>query len=173
MAEASEWVEIGVVGAPHGLRGEVRFFAHNPDSEIFRSMPLERVRLVVDGHPRMTRLLALRGSGRGFIVRIHGVDSREAAAALTHARAEIERARFPTPEDGYHVFALEGLRAIGPGGAEVGRVRTVVDHGAGDILVLDTPRGEVLLPFAEPWVGEVRLEDGVVEVDPTQWLDEG
>lgn len=172
MAEDGEWVEIGIVGAPHGLRGELRFFAHNPESPLFEALPLEGVRLVADGVTRMTRVLSLRGGGRGFIVRLEGVNGRDGAASLTHARLQIERTRFPAAEDGYHVFELEGLRAIDPDGAEVGRVRTVADHGAGDILVLDTPRGELLLPFAEPWVGEIRVEEGTVEVDPALWLDE-
>jgi hypothetical protein len=60
---------------------------------------------------------------------------------------------------------LEGT--VAADGAEIGRVARVLNYGAGDVLEIERPgRDSLLLPFAEPMVGEVELERGRVFVAP-------
>ena len=170
---AEDWVEVGVLGAPHGIRGELRFFAHNAESPLFAKAPLQGVRLRLDGAVRSTRITEIRPTARCFIVRVDGVNSRPDAQALTHAAVEVPASLFApadTDEDEYSVFELEGLAVLHPGSdRRAGTLRTIVNHGAGDILVIDTEDGERLVPFAEPWVGAISLEQRTIEVDVDAW----
>lgn len=157
------------IGRPHGLRGELRFFPHNPESPNLSRIRTAELAL---GDARLpVRVLQVRGSTEAFILRCAEITSREQAAEWTNAILYVDESLFPVieEEDTYYYWQLEGLRAIGFDGAEVGTIRTVINHGAGDLIVVDTPRGSLDIPFADPWVGEVNIREGFVQVEPN-WL---
>ena len=172
-----EWVEVGRVGRPHGVGGQVRVFPHHRASPLWR-VPNLQLRLVLDGRTLDTTLRALQDQPRHVVLRLDGVSDREAAERWTHAQVCVPRALFESwrEEGAYFAFELEGLEARHRrDGSVVGTVAALGDHGGGAFLVLalNTDAGtvrECLVPFAEPYVGAVHLEAGWVEVDPDEWL---
>ena len=157
-------VLVGVVGAPHGVRGEVRLksFTEDPaaagdygpvQAEDGRSFALEVLRSLKDDM---------------VVARIAGVDDRDAAAALTHLRLFVPRDRLPPPEeDEFYASDLVGLAVVDGSGEALGSVKAVVDYGAGDILEIDRPGGSaVLLPFTKAFVPRVDIAAGRIVVDP-------
>lgn len=166
------WVEYGKVGRPHGLRGELRFFPYNPESEVLRR--LRHGRLVLNAtQQRDVNIASVRGSEDPFIIRFVEIQQREDAAAWTHARLFVDPKIFPEidEDDTFYHWQLKGLEARSADGTRVGTIRSVQNFGAGDLLEIATPRGDVDVPFMEPWVGEIDLEQGFVIVDPS-WLDD-
>lgn len=162
-------VAFAKIGRPHGLRGELRLFPYNAESP-----NLSRIRtaiLVLDEARLQVRVTQLRGSTDAFIIRCSEISSREQAAAWTNAILHVDESLFPPieEEDTYYYWQLEGLRAVGFDGVEIGTIRTVLSHGAGELIVVDTTRGSLDIPFADPWVGEVNITEGFVQVDPN-WL---
>ncbi|MCB9521032.1 MAG: 16S rRNA processing protein RimM [Myxococcales bacterium] len=170
-AGPSRWVEIGTLGRPHGVRGELRLSLHNRDSDV--AGRLDRVELIVAGSSRAARVARVRGSAQGLIVTLQGVADRDAAAALTGAQVKVDSAIFTPPDDDELLgYQLEGLRCVDPSGAQVGVVRSIADFGAGTLLAVALLQGgEVLVPFAEPYVGAVDLLAGTVEVDIADLTD--
>jgi 16S rRNA processing protein RimM len=70
-------------------------------------------------------------------------------------------------DDEFYHADLFRLTVLDTGGAMLGRVRAVNDHGAGDILEVATPGGgEILLPFTRSVVPTVDLGAGRIVVDP-------
>jgi 16S rRNA processing protein RimM len=70
-------------------------------------------------------------------------------------------------EDEFYHADLIGLTVLDPGGAEIGRVRAIHDHGAGDMLeVTDPGGGMVLIPFTRATVPTVDLAAGRIVADP-------
>jgi len=76
----------------------------------------------------------------------------------------VPRAALPAPdEDEFYLADLIGLRAVGPDGVELGRVKNVQNFGAGDLLEIAPETGPTWwLPFTRDAVPEVRIADGVV-----------
>ncbi len=105
------------------------------------------------------------------IVRVDGVDDREAAEALKGVRFCVDRSRLPAPEDDefYHADLI-GLAAVDTAGQPVGRVRAVLDYGAGDMLDIVGGEVEVVVPFTRAAVPEIDLANGRVVVDPPAGL---
>ena len=166
-------VVLARVGAPHGVRGEVRLksFAENP-ADIAGYGPLA----ADDG--RAFRILAIRPTAKSpdtFVVRFEGVDDRDAAAALTGTDLGVERAALPAAEaDEFYHADLVGLAAVDEGGAPLGRVTAVVNYGAGDLLDLATDDGKtVLVPFTRAVVPEVDIGAGRLVVVPPPGLFDG
>jgi hypothetical protein len=74
-------VELGRIVGRHGIRGEVRFLPHNPDSDLFAA--LTHVLLERDGCVERRRLLSVRPHKRVWLARIEGVDGLIGPEPLT------------------------------------------------------------------------------------------
>ncbi len=159
------------IGAPHGVRGEVRLksFAETP-ADVAAYGPL----VTADG--RSFTITALRpASGPApdmFVVRLKGVDDREAAAALTGLDLSVARDRLPDAgEETFYHADLVGLAAATQDGSPLGTVVAVQDYGAGDLLEIRPENGPALLvPFTRAIVPEIDLAGGRIVVDPPPGL---
>lgn len=156
-------VTLARLGAPHGVRGEVRaaFFGEDPQSLIALS-PLE-------GGGRTMTVRSARPAKNVLVLTIEGVDDREAAEALKGIELSVPRERLPDDLDEgefYHADLI-GLEAVTASGETLGTVTAVQDHGAGDILDITPPGGaSLLIPFTRKAVPEIDVATRRVTVDP-------
>jgi 16S rRNA processing protein RimM len=118
----------------------------------------------------MFRVLVITGQASGALVaRIEGVDTKEQADALKGTALYASRDRLPgLGEDEFYHADLIGLPVHDTGGAELGRVKAVFDHGAGDLLEVQVAGSSetVLLPFTRETVPTVDLVMGRIVADP-------
>ncbi|MGD2137955.1 MAG: ribosome maturation factor RimM [Gammaproteobacteria bacterium] len=107
-----------------------------------------------------------RRHGKGLVVRLAGVDDREAAAALKGAEIGVYRDRLPVPgEQEYYWSDLTGLQVVTTAGKVLGTVHHLIETGANDVLVVRGER-EVLVPFIRDQViRAVDLAAGLIRVD--------
>ncbi|MGY6534987.1 MAG: ribosome maturation factor RimM [Pararhodobacter sp.] len=163
-----ELICVGAIAGAFGVRGEVRLksFCAEP-RDIARYGPL----LTADGARQFTVTLG-KPIPNGFSARLGGIDSREAAEALRGVRLHAHRAMLPAlPDDEYYHADLVGLEVRDTGGAVLGRVSAVMNHGAGDLLEVRRHGAEaVLLPFTRAVVPTVDLAAGRVVADPPEGL---
>lgn len=166
MAESG--IVVGQIAGAFGVRGEVRVksFCANPE-DIALYTPL------TCDNGRVFRVVVVTGATQGaLIARIEGIGSKEEADALKGQRLMADRARLPhLPDDEYYHADLIGLAVADTGGTALGRVKAVLNHGAGDLLEIARPGGEsVLLPFTLAAVPTVDLAAGRIVADPPEGL---
>ena len=115
---------------------------------------------------RKVELAEGRQHGKGIVVRLRGIEDRDAAAELLGSEIGVDRDTLPEPEDGRYYWAdLEGLTVVGRDGTELGKVAYLMATGANDVLVVDG-RVERLIPFVPGEVIlDVDLAAGVIRVD--------
>ncbi|MDP5348253.1 MAG: ribosome maturation factor RimM, partial [Paracoccaceae bacterium] len=109
----------------------------------------------------------------GLLVRLSGVSTKEEADALKGVKLFVPRDRLPAlPDDEYYHADLIGLTVLDTGGTTLGRVKAVLNHGAGDILEVQVPGSSdtVLLPFTLEAVPTVDLASGRIIADPPEGL---
>src|SRR5262245_33662242 len=100
-------LSVGVLGRPHGIRGDVYFRPHNPQSRAFDDVT--ELVLVREGESRLYDVTFMRLVADAYIAHFDGVDDREGAAALTNAEVRIARAALPPLEPGeYYVEDVVG-----------------------------------------------------------------
>ncbi|MEQ9811248.1 MAG: ribosome maturation factor RimM [Azospirillaceae bacterium] len=161
-------VEVGVIAAPHGVRGLVKLKSFTAEPAAIAGYgPL------VDATGRRRIRLAILSEAKGqFIVRIEGVADRDAAERLRGTRLFVERDRLPPPEeaDEFYHADLIGLAAVDAAGRTIGTVRAIHDFGAGDLLEIARPdSGTIILPFTRDTVPEIDLTAGrLVVVEPAE-----
>jgi len=166
-------VALGLVGAPHGLRGEVRVRLYNPASSLLETRPEIVLRGPAGRPERVVRIAEARRSGGAFmLVALEGVGDRDAAAELRGAELCIARAALPALDEGeLYVIDLIGLRVERPDGAVVGQVLEVIDYPASQVLAVETPTGALEVPMLAPYFVEARIAQGVVIVDAIEDLE--
>jgi 16S rRNA processing protein RimM len=164
-------VAVGVFGAPHGVRGEVRVKSYTGDPKSLAAYG----ELTDAAGARRFKIAALRPLKDDMVVvRLDGVADRDEAAALTGTELFARRENMPPPEeDEFYHADLVGLRAETAAGEEIGRVVALSNYGAGDILeVAPNGGGETLLfPFTKAVAPEVDVAGGRVVIVPPREIE--
>jgi 16S rRNA processing protein RimM len=162
-------IAIGVVGKPHGVRGEVSLRLYNVNVD---EAALEGVdRLVFDraGRRQAHALRAVRPGPHGPLVTLEGIDTREQAAALTLSEVLVERDQLPELDEGeYYVADVIGCEVFSQAGARLGTVAETFWNGAQDVMIVRSdgaPPAERLIPLVPAFVREVDAAGRKVLVD--------
>ena len=157
-------VLLGVVAAPHGVRGLVRIKSYTEDPMAVGTYgPLSD-----ESGKKEYRVEALSTAKGAVLARIEGVADRTAAEALRGLRLYVERERLPgTGEREWYETDLVGLSAVGRDGRDWGKVIAFHDFGAGSVMEVS---GGVMLPFTDEAVPEIDIEGGKVLVEPPAGL---
>ncbi|MDQ7080640.1 MAG: ribosome maturation factor RimM [Paracoccaceae bacterium] len=162
---AAEKICLGVITGAFGVRGEARIksFCAEP-AAIADYGPLSD-----EAGARSFSITLIRPVKGGFAVRLGGVKTREQAEALKGVRLYADRSVLPSlPDDEYYYADLIGMDVHDTGGALLGKVTAVHDHGAGDLLEVAQPhgKGSFLLPFTREVVPTVDLASRRMVADP-------
>lgn len=160
----SDLICIGAIAGAFGVAGEVRLksFCSEP-TDIASYGPLQ----TEDGK-RTFNITLTRPVAGGLGARIAGVTTREAAEALRGISLFVARDRLPRlPDDEFYHADLIGLEVFDTGGAALGKVSAVHNHGAGDIIEISPTRHKsaLLLPFTRTIVPNVDLAGRRIIVD--------
>lgn len=166
---ADDLICVGAIAGSFGVRGEVRLksFTAIPE-DIADYCPL----LSEDGDAKFD-IQITRSIKNGFAARLSGVTTKEEADALRGAQLFVRRDVLPSlPDDEFYHADLIGLQVVDTGGTELGTVKSVQNHGAGDLLEVQSPASSttVLLPFTRAAVPTVDLASGRIVADPPDGL---
>ncbi len=156
-------VLLGAIAGAHGVRGEVRIrsFTATP-GDVGAYGPLS------DETGTRTFRVKVRGTVRGMaIAKIDGVADRNAAEALRGLRLFVPRGVLPKPgREQWYLADLEGLRVETMAGASLGRVKSMQNFGAGDLLEVERIEGSTFwLPFTKRVVPMIDVEGGRLVVE--------
>ncbi|WP_343503255.1 ribosome maturation factor RimM [Alloyangia pacifica] len=164
-----EMICVGVLGGAFGVNGEVRLKSYTADPEAIA----DYAPLTSEDGSRSFDLQITRPLKGGFAARLSDVRTKEEADALKGLQLFAPRDRLPDlPDDEYYYTDLIGLTVLDTGGAEIGKVKAVLNHGASDLLELIVPGASstVLLPFTRAVVPTVDLASGRIIADPPEGL---
>ena len=160
---------VGAIAGSFGVRGEVRLRSFCAEPEAIATYgPLADEK----GNKTWDIKLSRPVKG-GYAAKLTGVTNKEAADALKGTRLYAPRAKLPKlPDDEFYHADLIGLTVFDSGGIELGRVKTVLNHGAGDLLeIAAKDRNQpILLPFTLTHVPTVDLASGRIISDPPEGL---
>lgn len=165
-----EFVAVGRIGPPRGVRGDlfVEPWTDDPAARfaagsVLRTEPAEAGPLTVE---------TANLGGSKLVVRFAGVADRTAADALHGVRLMVPAADRPDIDDPDEFYAsdLVGLAVRTVSGIGLGPVRDVLDLAGAEYLVLDVDGQERLVPFVSTIVPTVDLVGGVIVIDPPEGL---
>lgn len=159
-------VVLGRLADPYGIRGWVRVYPFGDDPLSWSEMPVWWLGRE-GGEWREVRLKQLRVHGDGVVALLDGVNDRTGAEALKGLLIGAPREALPaTDEDEFYWADLVGLEVVNTAGVSLGRVESLIETGANDVLnVVGADGTERLLPFVEAVVLAVEKEAGRIRVE--------
>lgn len=158
-------VVIGEAVKPHGIRGEIKVRSFMETFEAFGRSSV----LIFGDTPY--RLLGVRSHKGAALVRLEGIDTPEKARELVGSLVKTAAENLPpTEEDEYYWFELIGMTVLTREGRMLGTVTRIIETGANDVIQVEGPLGEVLLPMIDDVVLDVDTEKKEMIVDPLDGL---
>lgn len=154
---------VGAIAGAFGVHGEVRLksFCSDP-ADIANYSPL-----TTEDGTRSFAVTLTREVAGALGARISGVATKEQADALRGVTLWAPRSALPSlPDDEFYHADLIGLEVVDTGGAPLGRVRALYNHGAGDIIEVVGGAQVLMLPFTRAVVPTVDLAARRIVVDP-------
>ena len=166
-AQPPKYLLLGEILRPHGIRGEVRmriltdyperireldsvYLGDNPETDQVTEYPVEAIRFHQDYG----------------LLKLKAIDDRDAAERLRQlfVMVDLEHA-IPLEEDEFYLYELIGLRVVTEQGEEIGTLSEVLETGANDVYVVDSPKhGELLIPVLENVVLKTDIAGGQIVV---------
>ena len=166
----SQYLMIGEITKPQGVRGEVKVRPCTCDPDRFNG--LETVYIEDGGSYRPVPVRVNRVGAEAVFMNIGGVADRDAAEKLRGTMLYIDRAHaVELDEDSTFLCDLYGLRGAVSDGRDLGVLKDVLQPGGNDVYVFRGPLGEVLVPALKSVVLKVDLEKGEMLLDARR-LDE-
>ena len=166
---------MGRIFRAHGVRGEVKVWPETDDPGRFRE--LSTVFLGADpehARPQAVESVRFQQTRRGTMVvlKLKGVETREAAEALRKTDVFARREDLPPLAEGEFFFDdLIGLAVVDEAGAALGRVRDVLEMPAHEILLVEREGGaEAMVPAVAPFLVDVDFDAGCVVIRPIEGL---
>jgi 16S rRNA processing protein RimM len=148
---------VGVIGRPHGVRGEVAVELRTDEPER-RFAPGQVLR--DEGGTRPFTVQSVRDHSGRLLVRFAEVVNRETAEAVrgTLLIAAVEPEDRPLEPEEFYDRQLIGLRVRRPDGVVVGTVNSVLHLPSQEVLEVETANGPRLVPFVTALVPHIDLE---------------
>jgi 16S rRNA processing protein RimM len=160
IANANNNVYIGTITSVNGVRGNVKI-------RIFTSSPtdIENFKKVFDENGNTYSFKVLIEKKDYIIASIEGVNSRNEAENLLNTSLYVDRKDLPeAAEEEFYYADLIGLEVLDDADKLVGKVCSVVNYGAGDIIEITPPQSEktFMVPFSKVSFPKVDLQKGVL-----------
>ena len=166
----SEYLMIGEITKPQGVRGEVKVRPCTCDAGRFEG--LETVYIEKDGGYAPLNIRVNRLGVDAVFMNVEGVADRDAAEKLRGTLLYIDRAHaVALDEDTNFITDLYGLHGLTDDGRDLGKLTDVMQPGGNDVYVFKGSLGEVLVPALKSVVLKVDLQQGEMLLDGAR-LDE-
>jgi 16S rRNA processing protein RimM len=160
-----EYITIGQILAPWGVRGKVRVSVTTDFPQRFS--PGEKVYV---NHQPMTIDSAQWHKGR-VIIKLSGTDSATAAQKLRGQAIEIPHSQLKAlPEGEYYFFQIIGLKVWTTGGELLGVITEIHTSRGNDTYLVKGDRGEILIPAIEDVVKSIDLGKRRMVIEPMEGL---
>jgi 16S rRNA processing protein RimM len=161
---------VGAIAGSFGVKGEVRLKSFCSEPEAIASYGP----LVTEDGARAFKVTLTRPVAGGLGARLSGVGTKEEADALKGTSLYVDREKLPSlGDDEFYHADLIGMEVRDTGGAVLGTLRAVHNHGAGDLIEVIGPglKDTLLLPFTRAVVPTVDLATRRIVVDPPEEMD--
>ena len=155
-----QFLECGKIVNTHGVKGAVKIESWCDSPDVLAD--LERVFFHEEGRYREASVKKASVFKQFVLMEIEGIDSLDDAMLYKNRTLYAARDDFQLEEGDYFIADLIGLSVIDERDDTVyGVLKSVVNHGASDIYVIDTPAGERMMPAVEEFVKRIDFEHGI------------
>ena len=143
-------ISVGSIVKHHGLKGELKVFLYNEDSETL----VEGLSIWFENNDNFISyyLENVRGSKNNLIIKFENINSREMSQFLIKREIYVSRDDFPDLDEGFYLNDIIGFKIKSDDDQEYGYLKDILVLTGNEILVIDCNGKEVLVPNVEEFV---------------------
>ncbi|MDR0949861.1 MAG: ribosome maturation factor RimM [Lachnospiraceae bacterium] len=159
-----DFLMVGIITSPHGIKGEVKVFATTDD--VRRFLELKEVLIDMGEGLQPITLENVRFQKQFAIIKFKGISDPETAEQFRKKNLYVSRANaVKLGRDEYFIADLEGLRVLDEDEKEIGTLSSVLQSAANDVYVISLDDGrELLLPAIKQCVLGINLKAGWIKI---------
>ena len=161
------FLAVGKLRRPHGVKGEMLM-------EVLTDFPQrlypKKTIFVGERHEPLV-IKTIRQQDRALLLSFEGIEDKDTVGKLRNLIVYVKNADLPKlPEGEYYYHELMDLTVIDEKGQTLGVLTEILETGANDVYVVQTPQGEeILLPVIDGVILKVDLERRELRVHPPEW----
>ena len=159
-----EYLLLGEIVRPQGIRGEVKVRHYTDDPERFYD--LDVVFLKRGENYDEVNVEDARVQGDDVYLKLEGIDDRNQAEKLRNIQLWVDRDNaVELGEDEVFIADILGAKAFDTQGNQLGVLRDVLTPGGVDVFVLKTPKGNLMFPALKEVLLEMNADEGRIVLD--------
>ena len=154
------YIECAKVINTHGCHGGIKLecWCNTPDE----LAALKQIYRKTGDIYRSYRVLHASVFKQFVLADLEGIDTMDQAMELKGTVIYAKRDDFSLAEGEYFIADLIGLDVVhADTGKKYGKLVELINRGASDIYVIETPNGERMMPAVDEFVDHVELEKGI------------
>ncbi|AIF51626.1 ribosome maturation factor RimM [Pelosinus sp. UFO1] len=159
-------IVIGKIGAPQGVRGEVRVTPLTDFPERFREL---KTALLDDG--TSLPIESVRYHQQFVLLKFRGMDNRNDIEHLRGKLIKVERKDLvELPAGHYYIFDIVGLEVYTEEEEYLGKVTDVLETGSNDVYIVEQKdKQPLLIPALKSVVLQIDIPSGKMIVKLQEW----
>lgn len=162
-----KYVLLGKITKAHGLRGEVKIFSFSGQPENFSGY---KEVILVNSSGNLSAAYAVekfRVQGKTVIVQLASINNRDLAEKIEGMGVLLAKSLLPdTTEDEFYWYQYEGKLVSDQNGRTIGRVQSLFNNGAQDIMVVKSGKEEILIPITRNIITRETCEELIINPPP-------
>jgi 16S rRNA processing protein RimM len=158
----NQLIQLGACKNPHGIKGGFSLFLFNTEESVLS----QGTQVTLKGEQGSS----LSGDGQEFtidkiqfgnkvICYFAGITDRNTVEAMLPFTLWVDRSTFPETKEGEYYLT------------DMGVLKECYHNGEQTVFVIETPNGEIDLPFVENFFPFIDMENGVVEIIFPEYLE--
>jgi 16S rRNA processing protein RimM len=165
--ESADWVAIGRVLKPQGVRGELKVLPLTTYPERFKQLANVQMGASENRIGSPIAVKSCRVNSSFVFLTLSGLNTMEDAEYYRNHLIFVKRDEcVKLPADEFFIFDLIGLVAVTPDGVELGKLAEVLEYPANDVYVIEHNAREVLVPAVAEFVKNIDIQAGQIVISP-------
>ncbi len=160
-----DYVVIGVVTKPHGIKGALKIRPLTDDPARFQD--LTELYLSIDDNRTLFEVDSAQVSSDYVLLKLKGIDNRNEAEHWRQYDIEIPRDWVrKLPEGQFYYYELLGLKGFLPDGTFLGVLEDIISNPGQDVYVFLNPEDdkETLVPAVPEWILNIDIAQGTIMI---------
>ncbi len=159
-----EYLKIGTITQPFGIKGEMKVYPHTDDPERFKK--LKKVFIKNGNSYEEFEKESAKNSPPLVILKLRGIETPEAVRPLRQKDLYVLRCDGAHLEEGEYYFAdIIGMDVVDDTGVERGCITDILQTGANDVYEITPAGGKAfLLPAIKECILNVDLENNKMTI---------
>jgi len=166
--ERDDFILLGKITKPHGIRGEVKIYPYSGSPEQF-VQAYQHVYMAAGNRDSLIeqKIERARIQGKQVLVKFANCADRTAAEHIVGLEVFVHKDHLPElGEDEFYLHELEGKKLVDGSGAFLGVSSRIMTTGGHDLLIVRNRGREYMVPIVGAFIQSIDHDQVVLDLPP-------